>query len=72
MKKVVLAAMFVAGVLAACNPKDNQTKTEENMTKLVLTQEWDKVFPKSDKVDHRKVTFETQYGLTLAADLDEP
>ena len=72
MKKVVLAAMFVAGVLAACNPKDNQTKTEENMTKLVLTQEWDKVFPKSDKVDHRKVTFETQYGLTLAADLYEP
>jgi len=64
--------MFVAGVLAACNPKDNQTKTEENMTKLVLTQEWDKVFPKSDKVDHRKVTFETQYGLTLAADLYEP
>ena len=72
MKKVLLAAMFVAGVLAACNPKDNQTKTEENMTKLVLTQEWDKVFPKSDKVDHRKVTFETQYGLTLAADLYEP
>ena len=64
--------MFVAGVLAACNPKDNQTNTEENMTKLVLTQEWDKVFPKSDKVDHRKVTFETQYGLTLAADLYEP
>ena len=64
--------MFVAGVLAACNSKDNQTKTEENMTKLVLTQEWDKVFPKSDKVDHRKVTFETQYGLTLAADLYEP
>ncbi len=72
MKKVLLAAMFVAGVLTACNPKDNQTKTEENMTKLVLTQEWDKVFPKSDKVDHRKVTFETQYGLTLAADLYEP
>ena len=46
MKKVLLAAMFVAGVLAACNPKDNQTNTEENMTKLVLTQEWDKVFPR--------------------------
>ncbi|MBP3845747.1 MAG: alpha/beta hydrolase, partial [Prevotella sp.] len=55
-------------MLVACSQKNNQTK-EENMKKLELTQEWDKVFPKSDKVDHRKVTFETQYGLTLAADL---
>ena len=42
------------------------------MTTLNLTQEWDKVFPLSEKVNHRKVTFETQYGLTLAADLYEP
>ena len=42
------------------------------MTKLELTQEWDKVFPLSEKVNHRKVTFETQYGLTLAADLYTP
>ena len=40
--------------------------------KLELTQEWDKVFPLSEKVNHKKVTFETQYGLTLAADLYEP
>jgi len=72
MKKLTIAAMLTAVVLAACNQKDNQTKTEENMQKLELTQEWDKVFPKSDKVDHRKVTFETQYGLTLAADLYIP
>ena len=39
---------------------------------LELGQEWDKVFPLSDKVSHRKVTFGTQYGLTLAADLYEP
>ncbi|MBE6260890.1 MAG: alpha/beta hydrolase [Prevotella sp.] len=39
---------------------------------LQLTQEWDKVFPLSDKVEHKKVTFETQYGLTLAADLYTP
>ena len=39
---------------------------------LTLTQEWDKTFPKSDTVNHRKVTFETQYGLTLAADLYMP
>lgn len=40
--------------------------------KLVLEQEWDKVFPKSDKVNHRKVTFHNRYGVTLAADLYEP
>ena len=37
--------------------------------KLNLTQEWDKTFPKSDKVEHRKVTFVHRYGITLAADL---
>ena len=42
------------------------------MEKLNLTQEWDKVFPKSDQVDHRKVTFHNRYGITLAADLYTP
>lgn len=39
---------------------------------LILTEEWDKTFPKSDKVNHRKVTFHNRYGITLAADLYEP
>ena len=42
------------------------------MEKLSLTQEWDKVFPKSDKVDHKKVTFHNRYGITLAADMFTP
>ena len=42
------------------------------MEKLNLTQEWDKVFPKSEKVDHRKVTFHNRYGITMAADLYTP
>ena len=42
------------------------------MEKLDLTQEWDKVFPKSDKVDHKKVTFHNRYGITLAADMYTP
>ena len=70
MKRIVLSLMLVAGVLTACNKENN--KNEEDMTKLELTQEWDKVFPLSDKVNHQKVTFETQYGLTLAADLYTP
>ena len=39
---------------------------------LQMTQEWDKVFPKSEKVDHEKVTFVNRYGITLAADLYKP
>ena len=44
----------------------------ENTVKLELTKEWDKTFPKSEKVNHRKVTFPNRYGITLAADLYEP
>lgn len=40
--------------------------------KLHLTQEWDKTFPKSDRVNHEKVTFLNRYGITLAADLYKP
>lgn len=40
--------------------------------KLNLTSEWDKTFPKSDKTEHRKVTFTNRYGITLAADLYTP
>lgn len=39
---------------------------------LKLTQEWDKTFPKSDKVDHKKVTLCNRYGITLAADMYTP
>ena len=42
------------------------------MSKLELTQEWDKTFPKSDKVDHKKVTFHNRYGIELAADMYIP
>lgn len=42
------------------------------MEQLKLTTDWDKVFPRSDKVDHSKVTFHNRYGITLAADLYIP
>lgn len=40
--------------------------------KLILSEEWDKTFPKSNKVNHRKITFNNRYGIILAADLYEP
>ena len=46
-----------------------KAKLTENLN---LTQEWDKVFPKSDKVDHAKVQFVNRFGITLAGDLYMP
>ncbi len=56
--------------LTACTNK--QTTNEDMNTTLTLTQEWDKTFPKSDKVDHKKVTFKNRYGIELAADMYIP
>ena len=72
MKKILLTALLLGGMLAACTQKTTNEKSDDNMTKMELTQEWDKVFPLSEKVNHRKVTFETQFGMTLAADLYTP
>ncbi len=42
------------------------------MQTLKLSQEWDKTFPKSDKIGHSKVTFHNRYGIPLAADFYKP
>lgn len=47
-------------------------QTSKGDQPLKLTNEWDKVFPKSDLVDHQKVTFHNRYGITLAADMYTP
>ena len=65
--------MLLTIVVTACNLREvNHQDNKDMNTTLTLTQEWDKVFPLSKKVSHRKVTFENQYGLTLAADLYTP
>ena len=64
MKNIVLFAL-AAVVLWGCN-------RNKNMNTLNLTQEWDKTFPKSELVDHSKVTFTNLFGITLAADLYVP
>lgn len=43
-----------------------------NEEMLTLTQDWDKTFPQSDKVSHKKVTFHNRYGIALAADMYIP
>lgn len=47
-------------------------QSKRDMEKLEMTQEWDKTFPKSDKVEQSKVTFPNRYGITLAADMYIP
>ena len=42
------------------------------MENIEITKEWDKVFPKSENVNHEKVTFKNRYGITLVADLYKP
>ncbi|MDE5793095.1 MAG: alpha/beta hydrolase [Muribaculaceae bacterium] len=76
MKKIIFSAMML---LAASLTSNSQTMNNPNtdmslapIEQLELTQEWDKVFPKSDKVDHRKVTFVNRYGITIAADMYIP
>ena len=39
---------------------------------LKLEEKWDKTFPKSEKVEHCKITFKNRFGITLAADLYKP
>src|SRR5918993_524932 len=56
-------ATIVSPPLAAAQTASPSART----TAMQLTQDWDKAFPKSDKVDHKKVTFQNRYGGTLAA-----
>ena len=62
---IATALIFWAGNLT-------KVKAEIMNKEIQLVQDWDKTFPKSEKVKHEKVTFKTQYGLTLAADLYIP
>lgn len=74
-KLLNIAFMLLAGVsVVNAQTKNNMnTVTSLAQTKhLNLTDEWDKVFPKSDKVNHKKVTFVNRYGITLAADMYMP
>jgi len=67
MRGAMLTAATLATARAAgANPTRNGANT------VSLTQQWDKTFRKSEKVDHRKVTFKNRYGITLAGDLYLP
>ena len=80
MKKILtlsVVALFAGVLCAGCGEGRESAGNTDNIVskmeeQLNLTQEWDKVFPKSGKVTHSKITFHNRYGVTLAADLYIP
>lgn len=64
MRKLIILALAAIGFAACSNPNEKMNKCENNS--------WDKVFPKSEKVSHEKVTFVNRFGITLVADLYKP
>ncbi|MDE6392651.1 MAG: alpha/beta hydrolase [Muribaculaceae bacterium] len=69
MKQNICSLIIACLSLTTINAQNNNITDMEN---LELTSEWDKTFPKSDRVNHKKVTFVNHYGITLAADLYVP
>lgn len=59
-----LSVFLMAGCASVCK--------KDSTSPFSMVKEWDKVFPKSDKVEHKKVTFKNRYGLSLVADLYLP
>lgn len=73
MRKIQVIAFLTFLTIANVTASEiNQHKQTSDMKTLELTQEWDKTFPKSEKVAHAKITFHNRYGIMLAADLYKP
>lgn len=74
-KTIIITTALIFGALTATSQIMNNLNTNTSLAPLEkpeLTQQWDKVFPKSEKVEHQKVTFVNRYGITLAADMYTP
>ena len=70
IKTIMAAGLLAASATTFAQNEQQEMKFQEEQ--LALTQEWDKTFPQSDKVNHSKITFHNRYGITLAADLYIP
>ena len=59
LKHLLAAGLLVMTTGIAGLNASNQKENRNIMENLTLTKEWDKTFPKSDKIDHSKVTYES-------------
>ncbi len=64
LKKILIFSLILTIVLGGYNMSEAKN--------IKLDNKWDKVFIKSDKIDHKKITFHNRYGITLAADMYIP
>ena len=71
-KKIILLGAMNRGIFMEKINYGDMKEIHIKKEDIVLTEEWDKVFPKSDEVNHKKVTFVNHFGITLAADQYEP
>jgi fermentation-respiration switch protein FrsA (DUF1100 family) len=74
-KTIAIGSLVIVAFALTANANPGDSKLSKNLsggTKMQLTKEWDKKFPKSTKVDHQKVTFKNRYGIILAADFYLP
>ncbi|MCI7286755.1 alpha/beta hydrolase [Parabacteroides sp. AGMB00274] len=72
MKRITFLTVAFLCLFGLIESLAQNTYSYKDMEQLDLTKEWDKTFPKSDKVNHSKVTFHNRYGITLVADLYMP
>lgn len=76
MKKSILTLSLLVLMATGATAQNNETMSNTTQSpieqELNLTTEWDKVFPQSNMVSHKKVTFHNLYGITLAADMYTP
>lgn len=68
MRQIIISAVAILCLVGCVNNQKNETMDKQ----LKLTEQWDKTFALSEKVRHEKITFKTNYGFTLAADLYMP
>lgn len=68
-KMIVVSILILMTI--GCGRRDN-VKYEDYMQTIQMTEKWDKVFPLSEKVNHKKVSFHNRFGITLAADCYTP
>ena len=74
-RRGVIGGAVLAGAMAlmACNSGSGPaTRPADEESAMKTNQDWDKTFPRSAKVDHRKITFKNRYGITIAGDLYVP
>ena len=71
-RHMLIGLLIAIGAIATVNGQGIRQTNRGNMEHQNPVSEWDKTFPKSDKVNHRKVSFKNRYGITLVADLYVP